>query len=113
MIKNTIIGIITTILIITFAWLYKLFLTKDYRKIENSYKQAAQFIYESNVLDYHDINEILLTRDEINKIIDDMPLSKECNGYVIINTKNKVTYKAYITCENAYQSKGFNASLLD
>ena len=106
--------VIPTVIIIACSCLIILIRYNEYHKIEKEYIDVATYIYTHDGFENaENIPRIIITRNEINFLLEDSPLDDKCNGYVIITLKNKKPqYKAFITC-NKYKTKDFNRSLLD
>lgn len=98
------------IIILIIILLVKLFYKNKYGQIEQKYIEAATYIYENNAIE-GGINKekIVLTRKEINSLLNPPVIDNTCNGYVIIYPDNQgPSYKAYITCDDKYTTKGYD-----
>ena len=87
---------------------------KKYYDIEKDYLNVAEYIYENNVINLKDdLNKIIITKKEMNSLLQRPTLDYECNGYVIIYPSNEgAKYDVYITCDDKYTTDGFDESLL-
>ena len=64
-----------------------------------------------NIAEY--LNKIIITRKEMNSLLEKPILDYDCNGYVIIYPSNQgAKYEVYITCDDNYTSNGFDERLL-
>ena len=112
--KLLLIIMIGIMLIISLLLISKYIGKKKYVAIEKKYLEVAEFIYENNVINLNNnLNKIIITRKEMNSLLEKPILDYDCNGYVIIYPSNQgAKYEVYITCGDNYTTNGFDERLL-
>lgn len=80
----------------------------NYLDLENKLVASAEN-YVSNI-SFANREELKITKEELleNNYIDNLKYKDDiCDGYVLINFQEKITYKAYILCKN-YKTRDYD-----